>query len=99
MMSDDEANRAGAVYSPESSDGLSAYWPIWLLVGVVIGAFVYVSITRAEDAPKQTNGERGMLRYDEVFGPQPKIKLCEIVENGKKRLITCPYPATRRGAR
>lgn len=50
---------------------------------------------RGEDAPK-TNGERGMLRYDDAFGTTPKIRLCEIEENGIVRLQSCPVKPVKR---
>ncbi len=43
----------------------------------------------SEEAPKQTNKERGMLNLNEAFGPQPKIRLCEVIEDGKVRLRDC----------
>lgn len=59
------------------------------LIAASILALLFATMANAQDRPK-TNGERGMLRFDEAFGQNPKIKLCEVAEDGKVRLRDCP---------
>lgn len=66
--------------------GIIVYLIIAFLVSLLVLKFTHKA--HATDTPK-TNGERGMLKYNDSFGPNPKIKLCEVKENDIIRLRTC----------